>query len=288
MSEKLEKFVLRNYSEAVLPSDHLNISSYLQQLYSEIKKQVPGYSYTKFAEHLGFGPTNIMHQFIKGRRPLTHKSGERVLAGIGLTGLERRYFLILLDLANAKDSAEREAAMNGLLELKNKALPDDFDKDCLEYYSKWYHPVIREMIGIASFKEDPDWIATKLTPSLRPAQAAASLDLLKRLKLIKFDDAKGRFIQSEQRVTTGHRVRNMALIQYHKQMIDMAKQSLTEIKGANRDISALTISVDQEATQKIKSMIHEFQLSLLEVAESSKDPDRIYHMNIQFFPVTNT
>jgi uncharacterized protein (TIGR02147 family) len=288
MSEKLEKNILRNLSETVLPSDHLDINSYLQQLYSEIKKEVAGYSYTKFAEQLGFGATNIMHQFIKGRRPLTHKSGERILAGLGLVGLERRYFLILLDLANAKDFSEREAAMNSLLELKNKALPDAFDKDCLEYYSKWYHPVIREMVGISVFKEDAEWIAANLIPSVRPAQASGSLDLLKRLKLVKFDEEKGRLVQSEQRVTTGHRVRNMALIQYHKQMIDIAKQSLTEVKGQKRDISALTISVDQEATQKIKSMIHDFQLSLLEIAESSKEPDRIYHMNIQFFPVTNS
>jgi uncharacterized protein (TIGR02147 family) len=287
MSEKSEKNILKSLCETVLPSDHLSITNYLQALYNEAKKECGTYSYTKFAEHLGFGPTNIMHQFIKGRRALTHKSGERILSGLGLNGLERRYFLNLLDLANSRDSASRELAMTALLDLKNKALPDEFDKDCLEYYSRWYHPVIRELVGIQKFREDPEWIAATLTPTVRPAQAAGSIELLKRLKLIRYDEAKGRLVQADQRVTTGHRVRNMALIQYHQQMIEIAKQSLTAIKGQKRDVSALTISVDTRSAEKIKSMIHDFQLSLLEVAEHSADPDQIYHINIQFFPVTN-
>jgi len=73
---------------------------------------------------------------------------------------------------------------------------------------------------------------------------------------------------------------------YFLTLIDIGEESLSGIKGRRRDVSALTVSVDQATSEKIKSMVHGFQINVLEVAEQCSDPNHVYHINIQFFTST--
>ena len=138
----------------------------------------------------------------------------KVVKALRLTGLERRYFLALVDHGNAKSSAGREALFEKLVELKEQALPDESDKATLAYFSEWYHPVIRELVGTPGFRNDPVWIAGHIVPRIRPEQVRASLALQEKLGLIAFDAERQTYVQTKARISTGHRVKGMALTRY--------------------------------------------------------------------------
>jgi uncharacterized protein (TIGR02147 family) len=199
---------------------------------------------------------------------------------------EARYLSALVSFCNAKTSAKREEYFQKLQALKKKNLPDELDKDMLDYFSVWYNPVIWELVGTQGFQSDCIWIAKRIIPNLKPAQVKASLELLERLNLITIDPELNTYRQTTDRVNIGHRIKGMALVSYHISMIDHAKAALTSNSAQRRDVSAVTVSVNEETAKKLRAMIHTFQLQLLDEADRGGVGDEIYQINIQLFPFT--
>lgn len=270
----------------VNPSSFLDYKVYLESLYLAMKAKTSRYSYAKFAQDLGFNASNILHQIVRGHRPLTVKAAQKIIDALDLRGVEKKYLLLLIQYNNATAVTERESLFNKLVDVKNEVLPTTEDKSWLEFFSEWYHPVVRELVGLPEFKSDPEWISDQIMPRIRPEQAKKSLELLANLGLIVWDKEKRRYQQTEKRIVTGQRVRGIGFTRYHQHMIDMGKESLTRVSGSARDISAVTVSVDLITYQKMKAMAHEFQMKMLDVAETAAEPDRIYQLNIQLFPFT--
>jgi uncharacterized protein (TIGR02147 family) len=285
MSKELPEQFLSNQ---ILPSSFLDYRQYLASVYAVMKDSQSNrtYSYQKFASDLGFGPTTVIHQIVKGYRPLSQKAAEKIVKALNLKGSERRYFLKLVDYCNAKRASVRDVLLGELIELKNKVLPNSFDKDCLDFFSEWFHPVIHELVGFSDFKYDPEWIGNRLQPKPRSEEIVKSLELLERLELIRFDATSNRWIQTNKRISTGHRVKGLAFVAYHKKMIEMASDSISQVSSEKRDISALTLSIDEKTFKAMQAMIHAFQMQLLDLADSVENPDRVCNVNIQLFPFT--
>ncbi len=269
----------------VKPSSYLDYRLFFRALY-EHKKQADEYSYQKYAEDLGFKATTIMHQIVHGYRPLTAKAVSGIVEALDLEHAEAQYLTHLVNFCNAKVSSKREEAFQKLQTLKKKTLPDEMDKDLLEYFSVWYNPVVWELVGTKGFQPDIEWIAKKIIPNLKASQVKASLELLERLELIAYDSELKTYQQTKDRVSTGHRIKGMALVSYHGSMIDHAKAALTSISGTRRDVSAVTLSVDEETAKRLRAMIHTFQLQLLDEADRAGSGDQVYQVNIQLFPFT--
>jgi uncharacterized protein (TIGR02147 family) len=272
-------------TDAVKPSAFLDYRLYFRALYLE-RKANGNYSYQKFAEDLGFAPTNIMYQILQARRPLTNKAGTSVIKALNLEPAEALYLKNLIAFGNARNAAQREEAFHKLQELKKNTLPDEIEKDMLEYFSVWYNPVVWELVGTKGFKADPEWISKRIFPHVKPAQAKESLELLHRLKLIAYDEEEKIWKQTRNRIVTPHVIKGMALVSYHSSMIDHGKASLTAISGSRRDVSGVTVSVNAESVPKLRAMIHSFQVQLVDEAEKGGIGDEIYQINIQFFPFT--
>ncbi|MBC7659208.1 MAG: TIGR02147 family protein [Chitinophagaceae bacterium] len=270
----------------VKPSSYLDYRLFLKAIYMHCKESVHSYSYQKYADDLGFSGTTVMHQIVNGYRPLTLKAAKRVAGCFSFEAEELKYFIAMVSFSNAKSSLQKEVHFQELQSLKRSIVPDEIDKSLLDYFSHWYHPVIWELIGTRGFKNDVLWICKKITPALKPALVEESIELLLKLELINYDKENDTYRQTKNRVTTGHRIKGLALVSYHSSMIDHAKNSLTSMNGSRRDVSAITLSVNEETAQKIRGMIHAFQLQLLDEAERCEASDQVYQVNIQLFPFT--
>ena len=55
-----------------------------------------------------------------------------------------------------------------------------------------------------------------------------------------------------------------------------------------RNVSAVTVSISKDVFDKIADEISIFRKKIMEIAEQSADPDRVYQLNIQFFPFTKS
>ncbi|RYZ77611.1 MAG: TIGR02147 family protein [Proteobacteria bacterium] len=268
----------------VKPSEYLDYKLYFQALYLECKGRDETYSYQKFAAALGFEATTVMHQIIKGYRPLTLKACSQILKYLKLDKFESRFLLQLVEYNNSKNLTARESAFARLKELKRELVSDELDLNLLDYFSKWYHPIIWELIGTEGFKADAEWIVGRILPRISLDEVQESLELLQSIGLIRPENES--FVQTQNRVSTGHRIKGMALVSYHQNMLDHAKNALTQVSGKRRDVSSLTLSVTEEGAARLRAMIHAFQIQLLDEAERCEKSDQVYQVNIQLFPFT--
>lgn len=276
--------IRRIASSKVLPTSYLDYKPYLSSLFGAIKRDLGKYTYHQFAEDLGFAPTNIAHQFIRGHRKLSLKAAKTIVKSLELKGAERRYFEYMVDYCNVANPQKREELFQKMLQEKAQILSSEQDKAWLDYLSEWYHPVIRELVGLAGFQSDPQWISDQIQPRIRPEQAKKSLELLETLGFIRFDAESHQFRQTQKELSTGHEVRGIGFTRYHQKMIEMGRESLANIPARWRDISATTFSVDEQTFRKIKSLVHEFNARVLSEVRDCPNPDRIFQMNVQLFP----
>lgn len=268
----------------VKPTSFIDYKPFLNSLFAGAKQKLEKYTYHEFAEDLGFSASNIAHQFIRGHRKLSAKAAATIVKSLEMKGNERRYFEALVDYCNTTTPAKREQLFQKMISEKNQVLSSDGDKDWLEYLSEWYHPVVKELVGFVSFKNDPQWISDQIKPRIRPEQAKKSLELLERLNFIEFDPKIQSYVPVSTDLSTGHEVRGIGFTRYHQKMIEMGRESLANVASRARDISATTVSIDEATFRRLKSMIHEFNERIIAESKECQQKDRIYQINIQFFP----
>lgn len=267
--------------------DFLRPSDYLRAVYLFIKKHSSRYSYRKFAEELGYGPSNYMHLICTGQRKLTLKAAKDLSSNLHLRGDEKRYFELLVCHESTTSPNQKEEFFSEIIELKHKSLPSVVERDMLEYLSEWFYPVVRELANYADFRADPEWIAARVIPAITVKQASEALDLLLRIGFLVREENSDKVIPKDIHITTGSLVRSMSVTRYHQVMIELARSALTTVKSQARDFQAITIPVSEKLMHEIKSDITMFWQSMLEKSQQCSEVDRIYQLNIQLFPVSS-
>jgi uncharacterized protein (TIGR02147 family) len=267
--------------------EFLRPSDYLKAVYLYIKKHSPRYSYRKFADELGYGPSNYMHLICTGQRKLTLKAAKELSTALSLRGDDRRYFELLVTHECTTSPNKKEELFSELIDIKHKTLPSVVERDMLEYLSEWYYPVVRELANYPEFKADPEWIAGKVSPPISMKQASEALELLLRIGFLVPLENSDKLVPKDVHITTGSLVRSMSVTRYHQVMIELARTALTSVKSQARDFQAITLPVSETLLHEMKTDITVFWQKLLEKSESCPEVDRIYQLNIQLFPVSS-
>jgi uncharacterized protein (TIGR02147 family) len=155
----------------------------------------------------------------------------------------------------------------------------------MEFFGRWYHPVVRELVARADFIPDPKWVCQKLRPKITPEQARQSLELQVRLGYVQVSqDNKYSLSHSHIRVPEG--LNNLAVHKFHQEMLQLSERSLTEADAGERDLSALTVRLTKEQMTEVKKMLREVRRKISELSDLNSAEENIFQMNIQLFPVT--
>ena len=267
-------------------TDFLNYRDYLLHLYTQRKDQESAYSYQQFSQDLDLGKTNLSWLYITGRRNLSDSTKLKVIKALGLKGKHRRYFELLVDYNKVRAAAKREELFRKLMALKNELVESDAARQNLEYFSEWYHPVIRELVATADFQPDVSWIVKKLQNRIMPKDVKKSLQLLCDLRLIRFDEQQGTYVQEGPSIFPNREVGVMAAARYHQKMIDIAREAVTKVPEKNREMHALTLGMSSDGFQKLQEKILEWCQQAMDIEESEDVIRDVYQLNVQFFPFT--
>ena len=279
----MKKSEFKRISAYVDVKSFLDYSSYLSSIYQKLKSHDESFSHKKFAVLLGFNPSNITIEYIKGRRPISKSAAEQIAKNLGLKGLERRYFLNLIDYINKKSDSDKELSLDRLISIKQDSI-EDLDKQQLNFYKSWLNIVMLELVQLDHFGKDFASLSKDFHFDASAKQLEESFENLKQLGLVKEKENGELEVNHDLNLGTSHRVRGIALKKFHSKMMENAKLALFNMDGKNRDISSVTVSVDKKTAAKIREMIHEFQVKVLAEAEKSQDKENVYQLNFQYFP----
>ena len=179
MNENLK--TLRKIATETGPIAFSTCSEFLKSLHTTSNQVLGRYSYRQLASDLGFAPTNIIHLFVQGHRPLSDKSAHLICESLQIKGENKKYFLTLAKLTQEKQAAKVAAALEQATEMKLECqLSSHLAKSQLDYYKEWYHAVVRELVGLPSFDPDPKWIASKIRPNITAKQASDPFHITNR------------------------------------------------------------------------------------------------------------
>ncbi|MBI1908864.1 MAG: TIGR02147 family protein [Deltaproteobacteria bacterium] len=259
--------------------------SFLKDWYKAAKAERSSYSFRLFAKKAGFVSSNFLMLVMQGKRNLTEESLKKCLVGLGLNKQEQDFFRSLVFFNQAKTHEDKHFYYQQLLRSRKFRQLKPIEKQQYQYYSAWYHPVVRELVVSPEFDGTPEWIARHLFPAIAPAQAAKSIELLEGLGFIE-KDKNGRWQQTSTIISTGPELISVVVHNYHKLLLDLSKQVMDQLSLKDREVSALTLGVKKERLEELRNKIREFRQEILKLVSEDTEPEEVVQLNIQFFPVT--
>ena len=266
--------------------EYLDLQRFLADYYAERKANTRAFSYRAFSRRVGLSSPNHLKRVIDGERPLTAPMAVRYADAIGLEGDAHGYFLDLAAFARSDTMDERNEAWQRLMTYRRAREAHRLDLKHAAYHATWYVPAIRELVEVSGFREDPAWIARRLTPSPPRRDVEDALDTLLDLGLL-VRDADGNLTQSDAVVTTGAETRGMHIANYHRAMLKQAAESIDHVVRSERNISSLTFACSDAVLSDLKERIIAFRRELIAViTESPDDSSRVVQLNMQLFPLS--
>jgi uncharacterized protein (TIGR02147 family) len=155
-----------------------------------------------------------------------------------------------------------------------------------EYFSQWYHAVVKELLNSMDFKGDFALLANTIFPPVKVSEVEQSVQLLKRLGLVS-EDENGLLRVTQQFVSTaGISMQALAVKNVQRKMAHLAADAIDSVPAEQRDISGVSIGISQEGFDKAKEELARCRQRLLEIAVEDARSDRVYRANLHLFPLS--
>lgn len=262
-----------------------NYREYLKDFFHNKKSANSSYSHRLFAKKADISSPSHLKMVMDGQRNLTGKTIRKYVKAIGFKKREADFFELLVSFNQENKAEEKIELFQKLMAEKRKKGLSDLEEVQFDFLTHWHYVAIYVLLDLADFKNTPEWIQSKLNKKVSTQNIQKALEDLEKLNLIEKCKIKG-WKQSQGALDTSDEIQSMAFRRYHKNMSDLAVNSLNEVQVDHREFNGVTIPVNTQDLDKIKKMIREFRKELNEVASNMETPDSVYQMNIQFFPLT--
>jgi uncharacterized protein (TIGR02147 family) len=150
------------------------------------------------------------------------------------------------------------------------------------FLARWWYVVIRELAQHDDFRADPQWIASRVWPTISADDAADALEFLVEHDLLEFDEETLLVTRLDDSPIVQDS--DPSLRQYHWDFGAIASQSL-ELPATERFLGGLTFSVPEEQIDELHGAIKAFGMDLLR-RFSAAGSGRVMHVAFRSFPLT--
>jgi uncharacterized protein (TIGR02147 family) len=263
--------------------EYVDYRFFLEDYFNHRKKTSRGFTYRSFAQKAGLS-ASLLKDILSRRQNLTVSAMRKYAAAMELGAKATAYFEVLVGFNNATTNSEKNRYFGEMVRLRGRSSVRFLDSQQYEYFSEWYHAVVRELATHAGLGYNPELISRSIIPAVSPAKVRKSIALLKYLGLI-YEGPDGRWHASDKVVSSEFEVQSVALKNYHIGMLKQAAAALENIPRKEREFQGLTISASRKTFLRMKERIRAFADELLAMAASETEkPDEVYQINLQMFP----
>lgn len=256
---------------------------YLGAVYTWKKQNDKGFSHRAFSIEAGISSPNYLFRVIKGERTLNSGYVEKFCEALHLTRIERRYFTTLVQFNTETEITRKEKLLRTLQSLRCRRGIQRIDDKKLQFFSKWYYPIIRELAVLFNFKNDYNLLARNCIPRITSQQAVSAVAYLLKNGFLQ-KEADGTFVRTNPVISSGDEVKSTVLRSYHRQTLLQSIDALDSVEQENRDISSLTLSVSRKTYIVMKEEIQDFRKRLLAMAKEDANPEMVCLAGFQLLP----
>ncbi|WP_413291507.1 TIGR02147 family protein [Bdellovibrio sp. HCB337] len=223
----------------------------------------PQYSVRAFARATGISHT-VLSLVLSGKRPLSKKAA--------------------LKLADHLELGPKQRL--ALMAAKKKIEADDYQTlslDSFEVISEWYHYAILSLLELPEAVFEAKWISQRL--GINPLNAKLAMERLQRLSLVEQGD-DGKWRQSGKPLKIDNAISTVATKKFHKQLLQLAADSIDRDPISVRDVSSMTFTLDPSQMEYARQRIRDFRRELVAELEIKGSPSSVYNFTLQLCPVT--
>lgn len=264
---------------------YTNHRLFLKDYYEDKKKDNSNFSYRYIAMKVGFKSAGQFSQIIKGTANVSRRLLYSFSKFLKLKKREAEYFELIVNYTQAKTQDEKKFFFERISVFTGVSVKK-LGFDHYEFYQKWYYAAVRDILSIFEFKDDYRKLSQLLEPAISTLQARKAIALLEKLEMIKKNE-NGVYKVTDPLVSSspveGH---SIALTSYAIGMLDMAKNAANNLPKSERSISCVGVSLSKETFDVIQEEVRVFRKKILSIAERDTNPERVYHFNIQCFPLS--
>ena len=266
--------------------EYQNFRLYLKEYYNEQKDSKKYFSYRYFSKRAGINASAFLYYVIEGKRNLTKKSIDKISSAIGHAREENEYFENLVFFNQAKTIAEKTIYYSRVVECRKPLDLKTVSKEQYEFYSKWHHSIIRELVTMYDFKDDYAFLGQMLIPPISAKDAQESIKLLERLGFIERDD-NGLYHQTDTIIGVKPQPHEAFIIEkFQTDMLDMAIKAYDRFPRSERMTASTTFSISKATFELFKMKTREFRKELLEIAKLDNEPQRVVQFTFNLFPIS--
>jgi uncharacterized protein (TIGR02147 family) len=237
------------------------------------------YSQRSFARQLGLSPGELS-EVIRGKRPLSLKSALRIARGLGLSSVETRQLLLLVQMEKNKELGGEGLAEIGLD--RPPAPTKLFSMDVFSVISDWYHFAILSLAECEKFRWDPKWIAQRL--GIGAAEVRIAIERLTRVGLL--EESGGRLRTTHGNLASPDGISSEAIRAYHRQVLQKAEQALETQPIEEREIAGISVAIARRSVGDFKKDVSRFLDEMGVKYGSSSKKQEVYQLEVALFRLT--
>ena len=263
--------------------DYLNYHVFLKDLYELRKARNPYFSYRYLGRLLTLD-AGFLVKVMQGKLALPEKCLPALVKLCAYQGREADYLRELILYGRAKTVKSIKEHFENMIALRGMG-SRKLELDQYAFYQKWYHSAIHCLLMFEEFKGDYKGLAARLSPPITVKEARESVQLLVELGIVK-RNADGIHKVTDVRLTSGEKWQSAAVRNFQEECWRLAGESWSRHPKEIRDLSTVTLTVCSKNLEEIRQRIRELRQSLLHMGSEGGDPDSVYQVNIQLFPLT--
>jgi len=245
------------------------------------------FSYRYFAQKANINSSSFYPQIVKGKRNLTKNTIIKTCIAFRLNDREAEYFENVVFFNQARTIKEKNYYFEKLIEMQKLRNVKKVKEEQYEYFSEWYHCIVREIVTYVDFKEDFGALGKMLNPPISAKQARDSVRLLLRLGFLRKEN--GRYVQAESLLTSDsesdfkvHQIMNFQI-----KMLKMAIESYDRWKPDKRLTSATCFSISEKSFHQFVEILRDCRARLMKLTFADNDPERVYMLSMNLFPMAH-
>lgn len=259
---------------------------YLKDVAAEMRGKNRHFSQRVFNRKLGFNSPNFLNLVMLGKRNISFVAVHKLAERLGLDERETKFFEHLVMFNQSEVHEERQKHYRRLCHFRAFLELKRLDHDAYLYFSRWYYAAIRELLLMANFREQGEWLAKRLNGLITVEQARDAVALLLRLGLVR-RDARNRLVPVDKNIESDDEVQSLSLMNFHREMIGKAFEALEKTPRTWREIGSATVGIDYKTFHKAKRRLREFRREMLVLLSESERVEAVYQMNFQFFNLSD-
>jgi uncharacterized protein (TIGR02147 family) len=263
--------------------DYLDYRDYLRDHYEANKKRHSFFSFRYVTAKTGLDASFYV-KVLQKQLHLSLKSLPVVISFLDLNKKESEFFTLLVRFNRAKNQDDAKLYFEKIIEYR-EVRTSSLDAEKYEYFSNWYYVAIRELLNYSPFNGDFKALGQKLNPPVSEPKVRRAIEVLEKLNLVSRGE-NNQYTLTDRFLTTGESWNSIAIENFQKEMLRLAGESIGRVPRKERETSTVTLSASLKSFQAMKERLREVRKELLEMARLDQNPDGVFQVNFQIFPLT--